>query len=177
MSMRSLIQAGVDLSARGMISAAYKEGQQQLSPGRLSGIADELISRLGNVSRRDAGNVRTIVAEQDRASRAARRINDPSIGWADGRSIPVTHRNPADFQGKRFRATVVVDTIDPVTGTLTETLFHFRTDSRVTFSDIQNAVLNSLTGPTLEQYDQRTGLPARSSGVASIRVISVERAY
>jgi len=158
-----------------MISAAYKEGQQQLSPGRLDGIADTIIGRLGRLTRSDQGNVRLIVSQQDRASRAARRINDPSIGWADGRSIPFTSRNPADFAGRRFRATVVVDVVDPTTGLLTEKLFHFRTDSRVTFSDIQAAILGNVSGPTLEQYDQRTGLPARAPTVASIRVISVER--
>ena len=175
--MRSLIRAGVDLSARGIIATEYRRGQQQLSPGRLQGIGDELISRLGSLSWRDKGNVRTIVAEQDRAVRAARRVNDPAIGWADGRSIPLTHREPADFAGKRFRATVVVETVDPITGQRSEGIFHFRTDERVTFSAIQQAILSNQQGPTLEQYDTRTGLPARATPGAAIRVISVERLW
>lgn len=155
----------------------YRRGQNLLSPGVLARVGDELISRLGPLTWRDKGNVRTIVAEQDRAVRAARRVNDPAIGWADGRSVPITHRDPADFGGKRFRATVVVDVVDPLTGTRTERVFHYRTDSRVELNQIQQAVTQNLQGPTLEQYDVRTGLPARSTPGGAIRVISVERAY
>lgn len=177
MSMRSLILDRVDLTARGMIAAAYRRGQQQLSPGVLSRIGDEIISGRQGINWRDKGNVRKIVADQDRAVRAGRRVNDPSVGWVDGRSVPVTNRNPADFAGRRFRATVVVDVVDPVTGLVTESLFHFRSDTRVTFADIQRAVLEGIGGPEFEQYDQRSGLPARSSAINAIRVISVERAF
>ena len=173
MSLRSLYQAGLGETARGVLTHFFQGRTLPLTAAMLDRVYEAVESRVQNLSRRDRANLRTLIAEQERGVRAGLTVNER--GWVDGRGVPRSGRDRADFRGTRFRVVYRIDLIDNASGTREAQIGIFRTDDRVELSRIIEA-LQQDEGPAVLTWQSHTIIrPGKEYDWTSLRVLGVER--
>lgn len=173
MSLPSLLAAGVETTARGYLSAAYRKGVQRLGPSSLRKIADRIVSRLRNPTPADAEAVARVVSEQDQAVRAARRLNQGGRMSIQGTPITAGFLEEASSL-PRFKIDIVAEIVDPA-GVVFDQLFTIRTDRLLNLDDILELVQNDQVERNPNSPPPPPGVGGSGMTVNDVRIISVER--
>lgn len=173
MSLRSLYLNRLAETTRGVLTHLFQDRRIPLTEPMTDRVYEAVTSRVQDLSRADKRNLRTLIAEQERAVRAGRTVEDR--GWVDGRGVPKTGRPGADFAGSRFRVVYRIDLIDAGAGTREAQIGIFRTDDRVELQRIIDA-LRQDEGPAVITWQSHTIIrPGKEYDWTSLRVLSVER--
>lgn len=173
MSLRSLIQARVPATVRGLVTALSRQALRQ----SVATIQDQLMQRvrqlLPNLTRRDREYVREWIGEAVAARRAAERLNQNP-------NEPPTNRTPVSTTwtpetGQRWRYFVIVVVRDPVTGTTERVPVEFISSEPMSQSQIDRQMRADVSAGLIWRRSLSPGSGNDRATLVETIIVTVER--